>query len=59
MIFLKAKVKVLTELKREFEMLLFFEHDSKVKKLLREYVANRQIALIIVYIISFCSSSNL
>ncbi len=42
----KARVKVLTELKREFEMLLFFEHDSKVKKLLTEYVANRQMALI-------------
>ncbi|MDD3854995.1 response regulator [Sulfurimonas sp.] len=42
----KAKVKSLDELKKEFEVILIFEYDSNIKKLLTEYVANRQMALI-------------
>lgn len=42
----KAKVKSLSELKKEFEVILIFEHDTNIKKLLTEYVANRQMALI-------------
>lgn len=43
---IKANVKSLSELKREFIIVLLFENDSKMKKLLTEYVANRQMALI-------------
>lgn len=42
----KAKVKKLIEAKREFVVILLFENDAKIKKLLTEYVANRQMALI-------------
>lgn len=42
----KAKVKNLRELKREFVVILRFEDDSKVTKLLTGYVASRQMALI-------------
>lgn len=42
----EAKVENLTEGKREFVVILVFSNDSKIKKLLTEYVANRQMALI-------------
>ncbi|OHE10095.1 MAG: hypothetical protein A2513_08340 [Sulfurimonas sp. RIFOXYD12_FULL_33_39] len=42
----KAKVKKLIEGKKEFVVILLFDNDTKIKKLLTEYVANRQMALI-------------
>lgn len=42
----KAKVKSITELKREFEIIVVFEESSNQKKLLTGYVANRQMTLI-------------
>lgn len=42
----KAKVKSIAELKREFEIIVVFEESSNQKKLLTEYVANRQMTLI-------------
>nr|WP_321266292.1 response regulator [uncultured Sulfurimonas sp.] len=42
----KAKVDKLIEEKREFIIILIFDNDLKVKKLITEYVANRQMALI-------------
>lgn len=42
----KAKIRSLIELKREFEVILLFVQDVNAKKLLIEYVANRQMSLI-------------
>jgi len=42
----KAKVKNVSELKREFEVILCFENDANIKKLLTEYVASRQMTLV-------------
>lgn len=42
----KAKVKSIVEQKREFEIIVIFEENFGIKKLLTEYVANRQMALI-------------
>jgi len=45
----KAKVKSIVEQKREFEVIVIFEENFGIKKLLTEYVANRQMALIREY----------
>lgn len=42
----KAKLINLSELKREFMIILLFDNDVKIKKLLTEYVASRQLALV-------------
>jgi CheY-like chemotaxis protein len=42
----KANVDKLIEEKREFIIILLFDNDLKIKKLITEYVANRQMALI-------------
>ncbi|MDQ1264616.1 MAG: hypothetical protein QG559_1617 [Campylobacterota bacterium] len=42
----KAKVKNISDTRKEFEIILLFEQDLNAKKLLSEYVANRQMALI-------------
>lgn len=42
----KAKVKSIVEQKREFEIIVIFEENFSIKKLLTEYVANRQMALV-------------
>ncbi len=42
----KAKVINLSELKREFMIILLFDNNVKIKKLLTEYVASRQLALV-------------
>lgn len=42
----KSKIRKFSELKKEFEIILCFENDINVKKLLTHYIANRQMALI-------------
>lgn len=42
----KAKIKNLSEQKKEFIVVLLFDDNPKAKKLLTEYVASRQMALI-------------
>ena len=42
----KAKVKSITEQEREFEIIVIFVENFNIRKLLTEYVANRQMALI-------------
>lgn len=42
----KAKVKIIIEQKREFEIIVQFDEDRGAKHLLTEYVASRQMALI-------------
>lgn len=43
---IKAQVINLIELSREFEIILTFDNNQAAKKLLTEYIANRQMALI-------------
>jgi len=43
---IKAKIKSIIEQKREFEIIVEFDKDINIRKLLTDYVANRQMSLI-------------